>query len=397
MHSLGGRGGPHRGGERGGPVVRRGVVVGDGGRRLRVVPEALLERPGERQMPLGPLAGQQVRLDDLAQQRMAEPVQAVVLDGQDVPVDRLAERLAQRSRLEPGRLLEQAVVEPLPDGDEPEQLAGGVGQALDAQDQGVAQRVRGGAAAVEPGGQQLLAEQRIAGRARPEPVQQLGVRRRVEDVRQLLGQLLAAQRRERDAARAGMQLELGQQRAQRMAAQQLVGSIRAHDEHALLGQPARQERQRRARRAVGPMQVLDHQEHRSLTAERVEQRQQTFEQLRLIARVGAGSAGQQRGDRVVQRRVGIPRQRAQRRHQRQVGQLALIAEVDAVTGQHERAAVARPGGQLGQQPRLADARLPGDERQRRPPGGGIAERRLEVRQLRLATDKPGARDARHLR
>jgi hypothetical protein len=150
------------------------------------------------------------------------------------------------------------------------------------------QRVRQRPAAVAAGGEQLLAEQRVAAGARPQPLQQVGVGRRAEDVGQLVGQLVAAERPQRDPARARIALELGEQRAQRMAAVQLVGPVGADDEHPLAGQVARQERQRRARRAVGPVQVLDHQQHGALLRERGEQRQQALEDLRLPALLGGG-------------------------------------------------------------------------------------------------------------
>ena len=296
---------------------------------------------------------------------------------------------------------QQPVVEPLADGNQPQQLLRGLGQLLDPQHQRVAQRVRGGAEPVDAGREQLLAEQRVAAGALPQPLQQLVRRRLAEDVGELVGELAAGERLERDATRVRVPLQVGQQRPQRVAAMQLVGPVGADHEHALGGEAARQERERRARRAVRPVQVLDQQQHRPLGAERVEQRQQTLEQPRLRALLavlgGRPEPGQQRRDRrahlVGQRRVAGAGERAQRGHQRHVRELAL-AEVDAVAREHERPV---PGGaalELRQQARLADARLAGHEHQRRLAVRGGRERGLELGQLGGPADQAGARDPR---
>lgn len=155
-------------------------MMGDGGRALRVgaLLEAPLERPPEPQVQLGPLAGKEVGLDHLAQEGMAELVGAVVLHGQDVRVDGLAQRVAQGRPVEVARVVEHRMIEPLPDGEQPQQPSGGLGQPLDAQHQRVTQRVRRGPA----GREQLLAEQRVAAGARPQALQQVVGRGGAEDV-----------------------------------------------------------------------------------------------------------------------------------------------------------------------------------------------------------------------
>ena len=396
VHALGRGRGAHRGGKCRRPVAPGGQVVGDGGGVLcaGVRAQPPLERPPERQVQLGPLARQQVVVDDLAQERVTEPVDAVVIDDQNMTVDRLAQGVAERPRLEPARLRQQLVVEPLTDGDEPQRVAGRLGQPLDPQHQRVAQRVGSGAAAVEPGREQLLAEQRVAAGPLPQPLQQVGGGRRAEDVRRLLGQLVAAERLDRDPARARVELELREQRPQRVAAVQLVGAVGRDHEHPLDGQAAREERERLARRPVGPVQVLDHEQHRALAPERVEQRQQALEQPRLAAlravRPGSGDPGQQRrhggADRLRQRGVAGACERPQRGDEREVRQLA-VAEVDGLARQHERAPISRALGELGEQPRLPDARLARHERERRPAGFRVGERAVERRQLAGAADQ----------
>jgi hypothetical protein len=381
-------------------------VVGDGRGQHRAggLVDPRLQPARERQVERGALARQQVVLDDLAQQRVAEPVAVVVAGDQDVALDRLAQPIAQRLPLEPAGRGQQGIVGPLGDGHEPQQLLRRLGQPLHAQHQRVAQRVRRRAAPVEAGGEELLAVQRVAARTAPEPLQQLGFRGRAENVRQLVGQLGVRERRECDPSCPRVALELGQQRSQWMPAVHLVGPVGADDQHALGLQAAPEERQRRARRAIRPVQVLDQQQHGLAGAEPVEQRQQALEQpaLRAALAIGLGrllgrdrEPREQRGDRrahgLRERRVARARERAQRGDERDVGQLAL-AEVDAVAGQHERTGLNGSLLDLGEQARLADARVAGHERQRRPPVGGVDQRGLELRQLGGAADQARARD-----
>ena len=84
----------------------------------------------------------------------------------------------------------------------------------------------------------------------------------------------------------------------------------------------------------------------------------------------------------------VAHERAQRRDERRVGQLAL-AQLDAVAAQHARPAGGGARLQLAHEPALADARLADDERERRLAAGGVGERGLELRQLERAADESG--------
>ena len=215
-----------------------------------------------------------------------------------------------------------------------------------------------------------------------------------------------------DAPRLRRALQDGQQRAQRVTAVQLVGAVAERDQHALVGEVAPQEREEVARRAVGPVDVLDDQDDRGVAAEAVDRRQQRLEEPRLRLAVGFAAlmiacgraavaarvvqAGQQRrqlvarGGRKLQQR-GVPGadQRPQGADQRRVGQLA-VAKLDALAAEHARAIVARLARQLAQQPRLADARLAGHERQRRAARVGVAHGLHERRELVVAADQAAA-------
>ena len=125
VHALGRRGGAHGRGERRRLVAGGGVVVGDGGGQHRAGATRRSAPPAPRASARCSAArspGQQVVLDDLAQQRVAEPVAVVVAGEQDVALDRLAQPVAQRAPVEPADLGQQRIVGPLGDRDEPQQL-----------------------------------------------------------------------------------------------------------------------------------------------------------------------------------------------------------------------------------------------------------------------------------
>ena len=215
-----------------------------------------------------------------------------------------------------------------------------------------------------------------------------------DQVGEQLRQLVALQPRELDPARALRPLELGQQRAQRMAAVQLVGAVGGDDEDRLVGQRGGQEAQERPRGRVGPVQVLDHEQDGRLAGQRVEQREQRLEHARLVvaavARPALAEAGQQRGElrahgrrELLQHRVAVARELAQGGDERRVGELAL-GELHAVAAQHAHAALAGAAGELADQAGLADAGLPRHEGQRRAPVGRLEQGALELRELPLA-------------
>jgi hypothetical protein len=93
------------------------------------------------------------------------------------------------------------------------------------------------------------------------------------------------------------------------------------------------------------VQVLDHEHHRRLLGERLEQRQQRLEDARLgrvPGRVTAAQAGHDRVDgrpvrrgQLVKGRVLVAQQRTQRGQERGVRQLVLT-ELDAVARKHAR-------------------------------------------------------------
>ncbi len=287
VHALGRVGGADGGDERLALGAGGQVVVGDAGGDQRVLAGLLglvLERAGEREVQLGVLAGQQVVVDDLAQQRVAELVAPALVGDDHVRLGRLAHDRAQLGGAEAAGLREHAVRQPAPGRQHAQRLLRRLAEPLDPHHQRVAQRARQPAAAVEPRGEELLGEQRVALAARVQALEQLVVGRAAEDVGQQVGELVAREPHQLDPARARVALELGEQRAQRVAAVQLVGAVGGDHQHALGPQAAGEEDEEGAGRAVGPVDVLEHERERLLAPEQIEQREQRLEQPRLALR-----------------------------------------------------------------------------------------------------------------
>jgi hypothetical protein len=186
---------------------------------------------------------------------------------------------------------------------------------------------------------------------------------------------------------------------------QLVHAVRAEEQHPLAAQAARHECDEGAGRRIGPVQVLEREQHGRLGAEAVEQREDGLEEagLRraLVAggrhRRSIGQAGKQprqlgpcAGVERVEHGVALTHERAQRGDERRVRQLAL-AQLDRITGQYARTRRAGALVQLAQQPRLADARVTRHEAERRVTGCRVAQCGLQLLELRGAPDDPAAR------
>ena len=342
------------------------------------------------------LAGEQVVGQRLAHERVAEAVGVGLgVDHDDVVRHRLAQPGHELVGREAGRALEQPVAHARArDGGEAQGGLGGRAQRLDAQHQRVGdvgrQALAGG------GGGQLLGEERVALGAGEQLVDQARLGPAPEDPGELRDDLLAREALQGDALDDRGALGLGHQRPQRVAAVQLVGAVRGDEQHALVARVAHEEGQEVARRAVGPMDVLEDEHQRPRLGQASQEGEQELEHAPLRERaLGAGlgcvELGEQRrqAGRGAAELAGV--EAAQRADDRRIGQLA-VAEVDAVAGEHARALRPRAGRELGDQPRLADARLARDQGDRRAPIGRAVERRGQARELALAPDELGARD-----
>ena len=405
----------HVGGERLGHAVCAAPVVRELGRG-RAAGEARIgaQGLGERQVQRGPLAREQVGIGGLLQQGVAEGV-AIAVVYEHVVGDRLPQRVQERGLGQVGDGGEQPMARP-PAGRRchAQHRACGVWQRLQAQAQDVAQGGRQGAGCAAGGGKQLLDEERIALAARVQARDELRCGGAAEDPCDLRRELHRRERRELDALHQLAALRLGQERAQRMAAMQLVAAIGAYEQQALVVQPTEQRRHELERGAVGPVQVLDGEQHGRLGGQPVEQGAQEPEQAGLGMRLAGAHVLRARASQrcraqlgreprqlvacpseqlVEDRRIELAGEPPQRGGQRRVGQLAR-AEGHAVATQHARPALDGPALELAQQSRLADAGLAGHERGGRRAALGPLECRLEPRELRGAADELGARDAR---
>ena len=89
------------------------------------------------------------------------------------------------------------------------------------------------------------------------------IRRRgvAEDARHLLGELGLREGPDLEALHDRAALLLGQERAQRVLAVQLVAAVRADQEQALVAQAPHEGGEELEGRAVGPVDVLDGEQH----------------------------------------------------------------------------------------------------------------------------------------
>ena len=187
---LGLQPGAHVRGQRLGHPVRRAPVQRELGRRRPVGQAGVVAQGlGQREVQRGPLAGEQVGVRGLLQQRVAERVAVGVLD-EHVLGQGLAQRLHQGGLRQPGDGREQAMARaPAGRGGHAQHAARVVGQCLQAQVEDVAQVRR-----QRPGRgvrcrEQLLGEEGVALAARVQARDEVRCRGVAEDARHLLGEL----------------------------------------------------------------------------------------------------------------------------------------------------------------------------------------------------------------
>ncbi len=267
---------------------------------------AVAQRLGVRRVEAHPLARQQVVVDRLGEQRVPEGV-AVLGGDHDVRLDRGPERLVERVGGHPAGLGEEAVGD-LAAGDRhrADHLAGGVVEPVEADQQHLGE-VLGDPAA--PGGaDELLDEERVA-LGPGDDVGEVGLGDRVGV--QLADQgadLGVGERVELEPVDAADPRPLGDLAAQRVAAVEVLGAVADHDADRVRERPGEQEADHVARRLVGPVGVLDHQQQRGLGGGRREQRVHRLEQVAavdgagVLARLrtacgGRAGAGRGRGGR----------------------------------------------------------------------------------------------------
>ena len=327
--------------------------------------------------------------------------------------------VAQRPRLQSGHLGEHRVVEAPAGGEHAHELLR-VAPSFSIRSASAAARLGGTAPRPSmPGGEELLREQRIALAARVQAVDQRGVGRASRGCSRAArasSSRVKPPRSIRSARTRSSSASSGRSGWRRCSSS---GPVRGDDEQRLVAERGGEEAQEGARGGVGPVQVLDHEQHQRLLArEPVEHREQRLEDARLLARAARplARAAASPGSSVASsasmsaRQRGRARDRASRtsgrsaRDERRVGQLAL-AELDAVAAQHARPVGRRARLQLGDEP--ASCRRPtrrprtpakaGPRRRRRaPPRAGRARasgptRRVEVTPVAMTRRIAGRR------
>nr|WP_264674201.1 hypothetical protein [Nocardioides lijunqiniae] len=370
---------------------------------------ALAERHGVLAVEADALAGQQVVVDGLAQERVAEGVVVAVGD-EDVRLDGPAQALVERDGDQARGGLEHLVGDLAAAGaGRPDDLPGVVVEAVQAHQQDVGEV--GGHPAAGQGGRagELLDEERVALGAGHD-VAELGLAQ--PGRHQLADQGadgVVGQRRQRhpvDPAQPGPLRDLA---AQRVAAVQVVGAVGGDDRDGAVELAGEEEAEHVAGGPVGPVGVLDDQQERAALGGGLEHRVHGAEEVGAVERLGVVAGGGRQdaaarleaGERGVDGRhladdVGqVEGEATEHLGEREVGQGA-VAEVEAVAGDDLPALGDRQVAQLEQQPRLADAGVAREQdgpavAPRAVRGRTDAERRGDLPELGVATHQGRAR------
>ena len=339
-----------------------------------------------------PLAGQQVLVDRLADERVAEGVGPVGVGDEHAggrpprarPRSRrpAAADSASSSAWPIGRSATAATRDDL--------LSGGR-QALEAAEQRVAQRLGQLAGAVGGGGQQLLGVERVAlrrARTGGRPGRPSGASPRMP-----VSCSATSSRLKRSSAirsTPGARSSSASSGPQRVAAVQLVGAVGGEQEERLRARAADEEDEEVARRGVGPVQVLDHERDGRSRPSRSISASSASNTCGWLAPFGHRLA--ERPQRLDERRVREDR----------------AAELQAVADEHARAGRAARASNSRHQAALADARLAGHEgegrdvRRRaprsstasssaRPTNVGLETRRSTTSMMEVGSARRGAR------
>lgn len=322
----------------------------------------------------GAFAGQQIVGDGLADQGVPEAVAvAVGCRKEDVGVHRDPQRLDEVVLGEPGDGGEQPVLHGgAALGDDPGDPLGAFGQPLDADEEQVAQGVgEAGATALGGADGEFLDEEGVAVGAFEDVVDLGGVRFGGEDPGYLTADLVPVEAAEFDPADRAQPVEFGEQGAQRVAAVDVVGAVGGEDDQAAGAQGAEEVGQQVAGGGVGPVDVLQGDDDGALGGDALQEAGGQFEeagQALLVVPTGApggeglADLGQQPGQFLLL---------ARRRRGQFVGQGApqstqgggeggegqsVGADLDAAAEGDDRALTAGGGGELLDEPGLADSR-----------------------------------------
>ena len=272
--------------ERLGAATRRRPVRRELRRRRGAAARELV---GEPRVQLLALAGQDRRVDRLGQQRVAEAEAAGRLVGdEDAVLDRPAQRLAHVALRQRRRGAEQRV------GDV---ASGGRGQAQQAlRPSGRAARRAAAAASRRPrgssppslagGGEELLGEEGVALGAGDDRVRQRRRRRSVGASREQRRQLLVLERSELEHERRARAPDAVGKPAHALGRRELVRAVGREQQNRPVVEVVREEDDEIERRRVGPVQILEHEQHGRGGGAVAEQRERLLEHPQLRAAAG---------------------------------------------------------------------------------------------------------------
>ena len=205
-------------------------------------------------------------------------------------------------------------------------------------------------------------------------------RRRTAASREQRPQFLALERAELELERRSRATDPVGKPAHALGRGELIRAVRREQQQPPLGEVMREKDDEIERRRIGPVQILEHEQHGRGGGEATEERERLLEHTQLRA---CGPDLRKPGQRAL---AVTSSPRAQRLGERLVRQLGAY-EVDAAPDEHLESRGSGARRQLGGEPALADPRLAGHQDRRADSRLRPAKRTFETLELLGAPDE----------